>query len=151
MRVTELEKKLLNEFQHNFPLSNRPYLDMAQRLNVTENQVIEKLSVLKEKGLISRIGAVFAPNRNGVSTLAAMQVPAENLQRIASIVNEYDEVNHNYEREHDINLWFVLTAADEEQLRWVIQDIEAVTGYAVMPLPMLESYHIDLGFDLKWI
>ncbi|WP_455217675.1 hypothetical protein, partial [Kaarinaea lacus] len=98
----------------------------------------------------SRVGAVFTPNRVGVSTLAAMQVSETDLDHVAKIVNRYDEVNHNYEREHEFNLWFVITAVDEKRLHWVIQDIEAASGYEVMPLPMLDDYHIDLGFDLKW-
>jgi DNA-binding Lrp family transcriptional regulator len=76
--------------------------------------------------------------------------PESRLEEVAEQVNSFDAVNHNYEREHKLNLWFVATAANEEQLQQVLQEIEATTGIEVIALPMLEDYHIDLGFDLQW-
>jgi DNA-binding Lrp family transcriptional regulator len=77
-----------------------------------------------------------------------MEVPASRLDAVAELVNDYAEVNHNYEREHRFNLWFVVTAANEAHLAAVLADIEAKSGIHVMSLPMLEAYHIDLGFAL---
>jgi DNA-binding Lrp family transcriptional regulator len=112
--------------------------------------VLETLKRLQTEGVVSRVGAVFRPNRVGASTLAAMAVPEEQLEEIAAIVNEFDEVNHNYEREHDYNLWFVVVARDEERLQQVLLEIEARCGFSVLDLPLLEEFFIDLGFDLKW-
>lgn len=151
MNPTSIEKRLLNEFQHDFPLTARPYAEIASRLDVSEEFVIETLDKLHKQKVISRVGAVFTPNRIGVSTLAAMSVPEEELEKIADMVSSHVEVNHNYEREHDFNLWFVLTATDDQHLQTVLQDIEIQTGYKVMSLPLLEDYHIDLGFELQWI
>jgi len=72
------------------------------------------------------------------------------IEEIAKIVNSYEAVNHNYQREHHYNLWFVLTAENQQVLAEVIDDIEQECGHAVMSLPMLEDFHIDLGFDIKW-
>jgi hypothetical protein len=66
------------------------------------------------------------------------------------VVSGYPEVNHNYEREHAFNLWFVLTAPDADRLRAVLEEIASRTGIPVMDLPMLEEYHIDLGLRLQW-
>lgn len=145
-----LEQRLLNEFQHGIPLTSQPYAMIARQLGVYETTVIETLRRLQTEGVISRVGAVFKPNRVGASTLAAMAVPPAELADVASLVNEYDEVNHNYEREHHYNLWFVVVAEDEARKQTVLSDIEARSGYAVLDLPLLNEHFIDLGFDLKW-
>lgn len=145
-----MEKHLLNDFQHGFPLVPRPYEEIAKKLGTTENIIIEALAELKKQGFISRVGAVFRANSIGASTLAAISVPENKLEHVAAIVNEYSEVNHNYKREHQFNLWFVLTARDEHDLNAVLDNIEQRTGYPVMYLPMIEDFHIDLGFDLDF-
>jgi len=147
-QLNMLEKHLLNDFQHGFPLVPRPYARIAKELETTEELIIESIARLKQQGFISRVGAVFRANSIGASTLAAISVPENKLESIAAIVNEYSEVNHNYKREHHFNLWFVLTARDEHELNAVLDDIEQRTGYSVMYLPMVEDFHIDLGFDL---
>ncbi len=148
--LSMLERRLLNDFQHDFPLTATPYADIAARLGVTEQEVIDTLQKLQEQGAISRVGAVFRPNRVGVSTLAAMAVAPERLDEVAQLVNGYAEVNHNYEREHEFNLWFVATARDTLHLKTVLHEIEVRSGIKVLYLPLVEDYHIDLGFDLKW-
>jgi len=146
--LTLLEKHLLNDFQHGFPLVPKPYQAIAEKMGVTEDAVIETLAKLKQEGFISRVGAVFRANSIGASTLAALSIPEKKIEKIAAIVNEYSEVNHNYKREHHFNLWFVLTASDEHTLNAVLDNIEQRTGYSVLYLPMIEDFHIDLGFDL---
>ena len=149
-QFSQLEQRLLNEFQHGIPLTPSPYADIARQLGVYETTVLETLKRLQTEGVISRVGAVFRPNRIGASTLAAMAIPAAELEDVADIVNEFSEVNHNYEREHRINQWFVVVAEDEERLQTVLAEIEQRCGYAVLDLPLLNEHFIDLGFDLKW-
>ncbi|WP_456406848.1 winged helix-turn-helix transcriptional regulator [Thiolapillus sp.] len=146
--LSGLEKRLLNEYQKGFPLSSTPYADIARQLGTSEALVLEILKRLQEQGFISRVGPVFKPKRLGASTLAAMSVPKEQLQQVAHIVSSFDEVNHNYEREHGFNLWFVVTARDQERLQQVLQEIHTRTGCPVMDLPLEQQYHIDLGFPL---
>jgi len=149
-QFSKLEQRLLNEFQHGMPLTATPYADIARQLGVYETTVIETLQRLQTEGVVSRVGAVFRPNRVGASTLAAMAVPAGELEQVAAIVNEFDEVNHNYEREHRFNLWFVVVAGDEDRLQQVLVEIEQRCGYPVLNLPLLNEHFIDLGFELKW-
>ncbi len=146
--MNALEKRLLDAFQRDFPLSPRPFRDIAEALGVEEEAVLAALQGLKAQGCISRVGGVFRPHRVGASTLAAMEVPEERLEEVAALVSAYPEVNHNYEREHAFNLWFVVTAPDEGRVEAVLRDIQEATGLPVMALPMLEDYHIDLGFPL---
>lgn len=149
-QFSKLEQRLLNEFQQGMPLTATPYADIARQLGVYETTVIETLQRLQTEGVVSRVGAVFRPNRVGASTLAAMAVPAGELEKVAAIVNEFDEVNHNYEREHRFNLWFVVVASDEDRLQQVLVEIEQRCGYPVLNLPLLNEHFIDLGFELKW-
>ncbi len=149
-QFSQLEQRLLNDFQQGMPLTPNPYADIAKQLGVYETTVLETLQRLQTEGVISRVGAVFRPNRVGASTLAAMALPPDEIETVAAIVNEFDEVNHNYEREHEFNLWFVVVAADEDRLQQVLADIEAACGYPVLDLPLLDEFFIDLGFDLKW-
>jgi DNA-binding Lrp family transcriptional regulator len=149
-QYSDLEQRLLNDFQQALPLSPTPFSDLAKELGVYETTVLENLKRLQGEGVISRVGAVFKPNRVGVSTLAAMAVDETELADIAAIVSEFAEVNHNYERFHHFNLWFVVVATDAVSLKNTLDLIEASCGYSVLDLPMLQDYFIDLGFDLKW-
>jgi DNA-binding Lrp family transcriptional regulator len=149
-QFSKLEQRLLNEFQHGLPLTPEPYGDIARQLGVYETTVVETLRRLQTEGVVSRVGAVFRPNRIGASTLAAMSIPDEELESVAEIVSSFAEVNHNYEREHHFNLWFVVVADDQAQLQRVLAEIEDYCGYALLDLPLLNEYFIDLGFDLKW-
>jgi len=149
-QYSNLEQRLLNEFQHGLPLSPEPFADIARQLGVYQSTVLETLERLQTEGVISRVGAVFQPNRVGASTLVAMAVPEAELQRVAEIVSSFAEVNHNYEREHRYNLWFVVVAANDARLREVLAQIEERCGYALLDLPLQDEFFIDLGFDLKW-
>ncbi len=145
-----LEQHLLNDFQHGLPLVSRPFKQVADKLGTTEEVVLETLAALQAQGFVSRVGAVFRANSIGASTLAAMAVPEDRLEEVAQRVNGYTQVNHNYQRDHHFNLWFVVTAEHENAVRDVLDDIEQHTGITVLYLPMLEDYHIDLGFELQF-
>ena len=147
--LSNLEFALLNSFQRDFPLLPRPFAVLAEKLGSDEQTVIETLRRLKASGAVSRVGAVFQANVIGASALAALRVPAERLEQVARQINAIPEVNHNYEREHAYNLWFVVTACSAERLHTVLHEIESACQCGpVLKLPMLEQYHIDLGFDL---
>ncbi len=145
-----IDRRLLNDFQRDFPLSPQPYDDIAAALGIDTDAVLTRLDRLRKAGMISRIGAVVAPQRAGWSTLAAVAVPEARLEAVADLVSAYPEVNHNYEREHRLNLWFVVTGPDEDAVARVLRDIRARTGLMVFDLPMLDAYKLDLGFDLQW-
>jgi len=146
--VTPIEFRLLNDFQRLFPLVAQPYAVLAEALGTDEATVINALEGLRSAGALSRIGAVFRPGALAASTLAAMEVPAARLEAVAAVVSAFPGVNHNYEREHRLNLWFVATAADDGALDAMLAHITKLTGISVLKLPLREEYHIDLGFSL---
>lgn len=142
------EFRLLNDYQRDFPLVTRPFSRLAEELEISEQAVIATLAEFQRSGRISRVGPVFAPNRVGVSTLAALSVSEGRLESVAALVSGLPAVNHNYRREHFWNLWFVATAQDGESLARTLDHIQVLTGCTVLALPMEREYHIDLGFDL---
>jgi len=144
-----LEFALLNDWQRDFPITAQPFDELASKVGADGTAILATLKRLQARGAISRVGAVFAPRRIGASTLAALAAPAERLEQIAAQVSARPEVNHNYQREHRYNLWFVATAADQAGLAAALAAIEGETGCAVISLPLEQEYHIDLGFDLK--
>lgn len=144
-----MEFALLNDWQRDFPISARPFEDLGKKLGAGETAILETLKRLQTRGAISRVGAVLAPGRVGASTLAALAAPAERIEQIAAMISARPEVNHNYQREHAFNLWFVVTAADAATLAATLDAIECETGCAVISLPLEQEYHIDLGFDLR--
>lgn len=141
--------RLLNSWQRGFPLVPRPFAAIARDCGLDEDEVITRFGQLRSRGLIDRIGPVFRPNTAGASTLAAMAVPDARLDAVAAQVSAHAGVNHNYERENRINLWFVATAPSESALQRTLSSIEQETGLKVLRLPLVEEFHIDLGFDLE--
>lgn len=147
--MSDVQLALLNDFQRGFPLAPAPFDVISRKLGLGVEDVLTVLRRLSMEGVISRVGAVFRPNCIGVSTLGAMAVPQARLAEVAQQVSAHAAVNHNYEREHHFNLWFVAAAADSAQLKQTLLHIEREAGLAVLRLPMLRDYHIDLGFDLR--
>jgi DNA-binding Lrp family transcriptional regulator len=140
---------LLNNFQRDFPLLSRPFAAIAARYGRDERAVLQIYRRCQQNGVISRIGAVFAPRRIGVSTLVALAVPATELSAVAALVSAHRGVNHNYQRDNRYNLWCVVTAPDAAQLSILLADIERQGACPMLSLPLEEEFHIDLGFDLK--
>ena len=139
---------LLNNYQRGFPLVSEPFRVLAAELGEDEPRILERLARLQERGAISRVGAVFRPGAVGCGALAAMAVPPPLLEDVARRLSAHAEVNHNYEREHGYNLWFVATAPDRARLARLLAVIAGEAGFPVLGLPLVEEYHIDLGFDL---
>jgi DNA-binding Lrp family transcriptional regulator len=139
---------LINPWQRGFPLTPRPFEELARSVGVSEDETLSRLVRLREQGVIDRIGPVFRPNTVGASLLAAMAVPPERLAAVASFVSEQPGTNHNYEREHRYNLWFVVTGGKQAEVERTLACIEAAAGLQALRLPLLEEFHVDLGFDL---
>ncbi|HNB47132.1 MAG TPA: Lrp/AsnC family transcriptional regulator, partial [Burkholderiaceae bacterium] len=144
-----LRLALLNPWQHDFPLQREPFAVIADALSLSTERVLAGYRDLIDDGSLSRIGGVFAAGAGGAGLLAAMAVPPERLEAVAAIVSAHPGVNHNYEREHRFNLWFVMTGRDRAAVDAAIDALEAATGLAALRLRMLRPYRIDLGFDLN--
>jgi DNA-binding Lrp family transcriptional regulator len=141
--------ELADHWQRGFPLVGRPFAEIARLSDGNEDDVLAGLQRLQQLGIISRIGAVVRPNTAGASTLAALSCPPDDLEDIAARVSQERFVNHNYEREHRINLWFVVAAPDEGELSRTLQSIARRTACEVLDLRLERPYHIDLGFSLS--
>lgn len=150
VRPGPLARRLIDRFQRGLPLVPRPYAAMAAALGASEAEVLAALDELEATGVLVRVGATLTPHRAGWSTLAAMAVPEARLEAVADLVSGYPEVNHNYEREHHFNLWFVVTAASRQRVEAVLAEIEARTGLAVLDLPLERAFKLDLGFAVPW-
>lgn len=142
------EPALLNDFQRDFPLCPRPYRSIAERMGRSEARIIAALARLQRAGTVSRVGAVFRPGVIGASTLAAMMVPEDRLAEVAALVSAHPQVNHNYARSHEWNLWFVAAAPDAQTLAATLHRIETQCRCPLIRLPLIEDYHVDLGFAL---
>jgi len=141
-------RALVDGFQRDFPLVERPFAAIGATIGLGEAEVIDRLAALKASGAVSRVGAVVRPHAAGASTLAAVASPPAEIERHAAVINAFDGVNHNYERENAWNLWFVVTGRDWADVTRTLDGIAAGTGLDVLNLPLEKSYHIDLGFSL---
>ena len=150
MRLDTVDQQLINHYQRNLPVCERPYREMADTLGISEDEVISRLAVLQQQQVLSRVGPVFEHSQAGASLLAAVAAPVEQIGLVAPRINSAPGVNHNYAREHLYNLWFVMTAPDEDTLDERLDELEHQLKLPILRLPMVEGYHIDLGFDIDW-
>jgi len=140
-----VDRALVNRLQDGLALSERPYRDVAIELGLEEAQVLARLQRLLDDGVLSRLGPMFQIERaGGRYVLAAMRVPPEALEHVIDIVNAFPEVAHNYLREHDFNLWFVLATEDAGAMQAVIERIQARSGMRVYAFPKSREYFLDL-------
>ena len=144
-----LELALLNPWQRGFPLVRAPFQQIAAQAGMEVDAVLAGYAQLQASGALSRIGGVFAGHAGGAALLAAMAVPPERLAQVAAQVSAHPGVNHNYEREHHYNLWFVMTGQDDAAVRAAMQALEDATGLPALQLRMERAYRIDLGFDMR--
>lgn len=149
--MDDLNKRLLNILQFEFPLQSRPYRSVASRLGITESDVLSRVRQLMEDGLIRRIGPVFDVRKLGfTTTLVAMKVPTEQLEEVAQVVNSYPQVTHNYRRDHAYNLWFTLVCERSEDISRVVEEIQQRTGIKDLQLlPAERTFKIDARFQLR--
>jgi DNA-binding Lrp family transcriptional regulator len=144
-----LDRAILNEIQSHFPIVSRPYEEVGRRVGASESEVIRRVQALYDARVIRRIGANFTSRKLGyTSTLCAAQVPPENLQRFAEVVNRYPGVTHNYLRRHRYNVWFTLIAESQERLEEILADISQATGTDILSLPAQEVYKIKVDFPV---
>ena len=149
--MDSIDKQILNQVQGCFPLSSRPFAELADRMGLTEDDVLERIRRLKNEGYIRRIGGVFdAPKLGFYSTLAAVQVEPGRLEAVARYINQFEGVTHNYQRNHTFNLWFTVTAPSEKEADDVLSEVKAQNGVKdVLKLPAERVYKIGLNLVLK--
>jgi DNA-binding Lrp family transcriptional regulator len=143
-----VDAALVDGYQSGFPVAEEPFGPAAADLDVTEAEALERVRALYDRGVFRRFGAVLNPPVIGSSTLAAVSVPEDRFDEVAEVINGYRQVNHNYRRSHEWNMWFVVTAGSRETRDRIIAEIEAETGCEVLVLPMLTDFYIDLEFPV---
>ncbi len=142
------DRALINYLQGGFPLCERPYQVVAERLGLNETEVIERLQNLLEQKILTRFGPMYhAEKLGGGLTLAALKVSFDRFDEITTIVNAFPEVAHNYQREHEFNMWFVLATETQQRITEVIAEIEQQTGLKVYNMPKKREYFIGLQWE----
>jgi len=146
--VDALDRAIINSLQGGFPICDQPYHEVASQLGTTADVLLHRLDTLLENGTLSRFGPMYHAERlGGGLTLAAMQIPPEDFERVAAIVNAFPEVAHNYAREHALNMWFVLATETPERIVKAIDAIQQATGYPVHNMPKREEFFVGLRFE----
>ncbi len=149
--MDDIEKRILNEIQSDFPLVASPYLELGERLNLSEDELVERVKKLKEKGVIRRIGGNFHSSRlDFSSTLCAAKVPEEKIDHFVEVVNSYPGVTHNYLRKHAYNIWFTFIAQDMDYIEDALKKIAEETGTSeIRNLPAVKTFKIKVDFEIQ--
>ena len=139
------DKELINALHGGVPIEERPYAAIAERLAMTEEEVIRRLQTLLADRTLTRFGPLYdAAKLGGAYTLAALSASEDRFDEVAEIVNSFPEVAHNYAREHALNMWFVVGAERPERIAEVLSQIKERTGLEVLNMPKEEEYFLEL-------
>jgi siroheme decarboxylase len=147
--MDELSRQFINHYQGGFPLVEDPFSPIADELGIERDELIELIGGLLEEGLLSRFGPLYdASSMGGSITLAALSVPQQNYEEVTGLVNSMPEVAHNYQREHRLNMWFVLATETPELLQQALDRIEQESGLPVYNFPKLQTFYLGLWLHL---
>ena len=147
--LDSLDRRIINTLQDGFPVSERPYAQVAEQLGTDEDTLLARLKRLLNERILTRFGPMYQAERlGGAFSLVAMKVPPEDFERVAEIVNGFTEVAHNYQREHAFNMWFVLATETPEVISDVLRRIEQASGYPCYNMPKLEEYYVRLRLSV---
>jgi siroheme decarboxylase len=148
--MDDLDKKILNEIQSNFPVSSSPYLELGVRLDISEDMVIDRIKKLKEDGIIRRIGGSLNSRKlDFTSTLCAAKVPAQKMDAFVETVNSYKGVTHNYLRKNDYNVWFTFIGPSVEYIERCLEEISRKTGVdSILNMPAVRTFKIRVEFEV---
>ncbi len=146
--MDSVDRRIINELQDGLPLRARPFATLAAALGITEQEIVDRIGVLLAEGYLSRFGPLYNAERlGGALSLCALSAPVETFDETAALVNAHREVAHNYERDHALNMWFVLATDRPERISEVVAEIELETGCDVYQFPKLEEFFIGLKLE----
>ncbi len=147
--MDDIDRQIINRLQGGFPVSERPYREAAAWFGLDEAELIRRLRRLLDDGYLSRFGPMYhAEKLGGGLSLCAMAVPEEKFEQVAGQVNAFPEVAHNYARDHQLNMWFVLATETPERIDEVVEEIERTTGYRVYNMPKQKEFYVGLRFQV---
>ncbi len=145
-----VDRRILNSLQGGFPICERPFAEAAAPLGIGEDDLIRRLQRLVDSGALSRFGPILnAPPLGGERTLAAMRVPRERFEEVAAYVDSLPAVSQNYERDHELNMWFVIASEDAAEIGRTLAQIERHTGLRVLDLPAEEEFFVEINFRFE--
>lgn len=145
-----VDRRIITTLQEGFPVCARPFAAAAASLAMAEDDLIARIDRLLADGTLTRFGPLFdAAKLGGAFTLAAMHVPDADFERVAAQVNALPEVAHNYEREHALNMWFVIATPTPEAIDEVIARIERITGFEVLDFPKEREFFVELKLPVR--
>lgn len=151
--MDELDKRILDALQNEFPLSERPYEILAERIGISGDELWERVQGLIESGIIRRMGASLDSRKLGYSsTLAAISIPAERVDEAAAVVGGYPEVTHSYLRDDEFNIWFTVIAYDNERIEVILEKIRVALSLepaTVLNLPVTKLFKLDARFKTR--
>lgn len=150
MKLDYTDRKLLNLIQTDFPLVPEPYREIGEVLGIGEDEVIGRIRLLLENGVIRRLGGIFDSRKLGYTgTLCAIRVAENRINEVATVLNSFPGVTHNYIREHSFNMWFTVLAQSKEKLDEILDKIKENTGIEeIITLPAENIFKIRVKFDL---
>ncbi len=148
--MDKIDKELLNLLQEGLPMESRPFLVLGKQIGITEEEVIQRIEKLKSQRYLRRVGGIFNSKSLGYSsTLCAMNVPEKSLEETAKIVNSYDEITHNYIRDHYYNMWFTIIASSKERVNEIIKNIKDETLVKnIISLPANKVFKVKVALDI---
>ena len=147
--MDEYDRVIVNALQDGLPLCEQPFAELAQDLETDEQTIVARIMNLLDEGVLTRLGPLYNAERlGGALSLCALSAPSDQLEAIAELVNAHPEVAHNYEREHALNMWFVLATEDTDRVEEVVAEIEAETGCKVLQFPKQEEFFVGLKLEV---
>jgi siroheme decarboxylase len=148
--LDNIDKQILNDIQWSFPLADKPFLELAKKYHISEDEIIQRIKILKDTGIIRQISAIFDTRKLGYkSALVAFAVDKNKIDNVANEINKHPGVSHNYERNHEYNVWFTLAVAPDGDMKADLDKMAALEGvlkYRV--LPTLKMYKIGVKLDM---
>jgi radical SAM protein with 4Fe4S-binding SPASM domain len=143
---------LLDALQDDIPLVSRPFAVIAARLKIPEEEVMQRLRGLQERGIVRGLSPVLESRHAGLSatTLVALRVPDDRIPVVARLINAYPEVSHNYRRDHRYSLWFTIAGKDERRIREIVREIKErawLSDGDILELPTVRRFKIDVRFS----
>lgn len=143
-----VDRAIINTLQAGFPVTERPFAEVGASLGIGEDVLLDRVASLLAGGTLSRFGPMYNADRmGGAFSLCAMAVPEDRFEEVAGMVNRHPEVAHNYEREHALNMWFVVATERPEQIDEVLTKIKTESGIEPYSFPKLEEYFIGLRVE----
>ena len=148
--MDKLDTEILNEIQWTFPLVVRPFDAIATKFVISPDEVKDRLNHLKRKGVLRQLSAIFDTRKLGyTSSLVAMEIEPDKLEYIAHQINKHPGVSHNYEREHQFNLWFTLAVPPGSDLEKELDKFSKLDGIKkTRMLPTLQLFKIGVKLDM---